>query len=988
MRLPLLVLIALGSLSLAAQPKLPPPNAPGRIQLPSSATTLDPNTAAMRAANWDFEGGLTGWTATGNAFANQPTYGDNVITVRVNQRLVPLGGDYWKGPYPIGIQGQYWIGTYENRRTPDARWGVTQGDGPTGTLTSQPFPIRGGHLSFLIGGGNDATRTYVELITTVADYDRIAAARAGTRLDGGGKDGKDSQIAIHSRDGETVVLLRATGQNSEVLRRVSWDLTRFAGITVRIRIVDNSSGGWGHINADDFRLTEQRLETPAHLWGFADTHAHPANYLGFGGNMVQGKLYSTDGNPATALPPVFVDVPATQSLVAFFSAISMSDERGGGHPDYDNYPKFDNTIGQQMYSDWIHRAYKGGLRLMSALAINNWMLASHSLKNALFGGSQPQDDKASADVQIADIKKWAAMPENKTWVEVAYTPKDARRIIGENKLALVLGVELDLLGNFAPNRTWASPEIRVLPPNPAPYEEDDVRATLGAELDRLYAMGVRQITPLHYVSGVFGGTALFNRLFNEVNRSFTGQNLVVESGDRYGVRYRVNNDAWGTGAATARELATGHSRTVASHESWERVPLGHVNSMGLTRTGHILFEEAARRGMLIDIDHASFKTTDHLLAKAESMKYPVLSSHSDFLDLGMTGRGEFTHNDISNDDLQNFANFRTTVHGNLRHEGMGTREKFERIAKLGGTLAPLTSTYRRKAYGDSVKNDNEGSSKTWAQMYQYALEVSGGKGLALASDRGFINFLSPRFGPNSAFMLSEEEIDELRVRVRGMQVEAQENGVRYASPIKNWRASRFKSSGSSAYDYTGKAFEHEDAWLAIAAFKTGRNPWTLGEAAQIPRSGAIGQTGRIENFARGFFATREEQLNSECGIVCAGATIPERYSAWFVKNNIDPATIPRWANDEPVMEHYRWVKKAWDHWHRMEGNNEPLERYVIGERDFDVNIDGVAHYGMLPDLLQDVKNVGLTVEQLAPLFRSAEDYVRMWETCASHRSQR
>jgi hypothetical protein len=36
---------------------------------------------------------------------------------------------------------------------------------------------------------------------------------------------------------------------------------------------------------------------------------------------------------------------------------------------------------------------------------------------------------------------------------------------------------------------------------------------------------------------------------------------------------------------------------------------------------------------------------------------------------------------------------------------------------------------------------------------------------------------------------------------------------------------------------------------------------------------------------------------------------------------------------------------------------------------------------MLPDLLQDLRNVGLTAEDLVPLFRSAYDYVQMWEKC-------
>ncbi len=38
----------------------------------------------------------------------------------------------------------------------------------------------------------------------------------------------------------------------------------------------------------------------------------------------------------------------------------------------------------------------------------------------------------------------------------------------------------------------------------------------------------------------------------------------------------------------------------------------------------------------------------------------------------------------------------------------------------------------------------------------------------------------------------------------------------------------------------------------------------------------------------------------------------------------------------------------------MDGNRVTLIRSVAGEGDFDINWDGVAHYGMLPDFLQDL----------------------------------
>jgi hypothetical protein len=49
------------------------------------------------------------------------------------------------------------------------------------------------------------------------------------------------------------------------------------------------------------------------------------------------------------------------------------------------------------------------------------------------------------------------------------------------------------------------------------------------------------------------------------------------------------------------------------------------------------------------------------------------------------------------------------------------------------------------------------------------------------------------------------------------------------------------------------------------------------------------------------------------------------------------------------------------------------------ESHWDVNFDGLGHMGLLPDFIQDLRQVGLTDAQLQPLFRSAEGYVRMWE---------
>jgi microsomal dipeptidase-like Zn-dependent dipeptidase len=55
-----------------------------------------------------------------------------------------------------------------------------------------------------------------------------------------------------------------------------------------------------------------------------------------------------------------------------------------------------------------------------------------------------------------------------------------------------------------------------------------------------------------------------------------------------------------------------------------------------------------------------------------------------------------------------------------------------------------------------------------------------------------------------------------------------------------------------------------------------------------------------------------------------------------------------------------------------------FQRQRTGSRTFDLNTDGVAHYGLIPDLLADMQQHG-GAPALRSLFRSAEAYLRMWE---------
>ncbi len=99
------------------------------------------------------------------------------------------------------------------------------GDVSTGTLTSPEFTIEYPYINFLISGGNHTNGT--ELVLLV--------------------------------DGNTVK--RTTGNNSEQLRLMSWDVRAYQSKTAKIVIRDSETGGWGHINVDNIEFSNINRKT-------------------------------------------------------------------------------------------------------------------------------------------------------------------------------------------------------------------------------------------------------------------------------------------------------------------------------------------------------------------------------------------------------------------------------------------------------------------------------------------------------------------------------------------------------------------------------------------------------------------------------------------------------------------------------------------------------------------------------------------------------
>lgn len=152
---------------------------------------------------FDFENGIDDWEKTGTVFDNQPTFGDNPTARKRGE--------------PANQQGDWWIGGAEDRPSKSTPAGKLQGDGPQGTLTSPYFKIIGNNISFLIGGGCDINNTRAELVI------------------------------------DQKVVKTATGACKETMTRKIWDVQNYIGQIARVKLVDSSSGDWGHINFDDLK---------------------------------------------------------------------------------------------------------------------------------------------------------------------------------------------------------------------------------------------------------------------------------------------------------------------------------------------------------------------------------------------------------------------------------------------------------------------------------------------------------------------------------------------------------------------------------------------------------------------------------------------------------------------------------------------------------------------------------------------------------------
>ncbi len=403
--------------------------------------------------------------------------------------------------------------------------------------------------------------------------------------------------------------------------------------------------------------------------------------------------------------------------------------------DFLGWPKWKSTTHQQAYYKWLERAHVGGLQLVVLLGVNNESMCASGRRLNEDGFKDCNDTMPAVKLQLAkarELETWLGeqcaggvttacalhQPADKKegWFKVVTTPAMARSAIAKGQLAVVLGIE---------EATLFGCKAGVCTP-------DTVRATVSD----YYDLGVRHIFPIHNFDNGFGGaatwmdtialgnaystTSYYNAIDCPATPAFSG-------GDGYGFKLFAAPET-----DFLADIAQGLSRAFLGLTFFVRPTYPSLtttcNTKGLSGLGDFLVREMMHKGMIIDVDHMSIRALNRTLDIAEANAYPgIVASHVLMFEL---------------------------AEKSTRHERMRTKDQLQRIARVGGMIAAMTQPPDGAVIAplnSKVVGDCKGSSTTWGQMYEYAVEtmtIDGVKpAIAFGTDfNGISNHNRPRFG--------------------------------------------------------------------------------------------------------------------------------------------------------------------------------------------------------------------------------------------------
>ena len=415
-------------------------------------------------------------------------------------------------------------------------------------------------------------------------------------------------FTLSPKSAPTRVLAISGAQLVVVPRSGAGDATRFAFAP--------GSGCAAFPDAElDVSGTPSRGDTSyGEVRGLLDGHMHWMNFEYLGGNFHCGRPWHPYGIPAALPDCSSIEGPAgatapMQNFLNYGNPVSPHDT--AGWPKLSSWARTNLTY-DGVYWRWVQRVWMAGERLIVMPVNENRVLCELQTNR-----KTNCDEMATARQEIDDIYQLQnyvdaqAGGPGKGFFQIVTDPFEARRVINEGKMAVVL--EMEISEPFG---------CRGLESNSSCSQ-----AQIDAQLQDLYDRGVRSSLLLNKfdnpLTGVRFDSGQVGLLINAGNKTSSGSFWSAETCQ--GLEH--DNEIF-TGAPTGflATVLTTLGTPVGTLPAYPPAP--HCNTRGLTSLGAHTVEQMMDHGMIVNPDHMSQRGVDATIRLAEQRHYSgVISPH-------------------------------------------------------------------------------------------------------------------------------------------------------------------------------------------------------------------------------------------------------------------------------------------------------------------------------------------------------------------------
>ncbi len=369
--------------------------------------------------------------------------------------------------------------------------------------------------------------------------------------------------------------------------------------------------------------------------GTTDAHTHGMAFQFLGGGAHCGRPWSPFG-----VTVALVDCPDHEQSdgkgAVLESLLSGETEHDPvGWPTFKDWPAPHSLTHEGTYYKWMERAWQGGLRIFVNLLVeNNQLCLIYPVKGERYEKNPTCDDMKSIRMQARYMRQFERYIDaqyggpGKGWYRIVTNPFQARKVINQGKLAVVMGIETSI--PFGCTFRAGQQE------EGAQCDE----AQIDEQLKRVHKMGVRQMELVNKfdnaLAGIAGDAGQTGVLVNGANFNETQTFWQMEKcpdGYEPGAEDREQySSPEDPGFFEQRDgffgaLAQVSGLTIPALPVYGPAP--HCNERGLTDLGKHLITRMSERGMIFDPDHMSVEARKSSLDLLEELDYPgVISSHS------------------------------------------------------------------------------------------------------------------------------------------------------------------------------------------------------------------------------------------------------------------------------------------------------------------------------------------------------------------------